>query len=39
MVMADEPALREARLRLLRRLESLILTLADISEMVPHTEA
>ena len=39
MVMADEPAVREARLRLLRRLESLILTLADISEMVPHTEA
>lgn len=39
MVMADDPALREARLRLLRRLESLILQLADISEMVPQTDA
>lgn len=39
MVMAEDPAVREARLRLLRRLESLILQLADISEMVPHTDA
>jgi glycyl-tRNA synthetase beta chain len=39
MVMADDPALREARLRLLRRLESLILQLADIAEMVPQTDA
>lgn len=39
MVMADDPAVRDARLRLLRRLESLILQLADISEMVPHTDA
>ncbi len=39
MVMADDPAVREARLRLLRRLESLILQLADISEMVPQSDA
>jgi len=38
MVMADEPGLREARLRLLRHLESLILQLADISEMVPQSD-
>ena len=38
MVMADEPALREARLRLLGRLEALILQLADVSEMVPQTD-
>lgn len=38
MVMADDPAVREARLRLLRRLESLILQLADISEMVPQSD-
>lgn len=35
MVMADDPKLRDARLRLLRRLEGLILQLADVSEMVP----
>jgi glycyl-tRNA synthetase beta chain len=35
MVMADDPKLRDARLRLLRRLESLILQLADVSEIVP----
>ncbi len=39
MVMADDPALREARLRLLRRLEALILQLADISEIVPQSDA
>ena len=39
MVMADDPALRAARLRLMRRLESLILQLADISEMVPQSES
>jgi glycyl-tRNA synthetase beta chain len=39
MVMADDPAVREARLRLLRRLESLILQLADVSEMVPQSDA
>ncbi len=35
MVMADDPKLRDARLRLLRRLEGLILQLADVSEIVP----
>jgi glycyl-tRNA synthetase beta chain len=34
LVMAPDPALRESRLRLLRRLEQLVLTLADISEIV-----
>ncbi len=34
LVMAPNPAVREARLRLLRRLEALILRLADISEIV-----
>ena len=35
MVMADDVKLRDARLRLLRRLEGLILQLADVSEIVP----
>ena len=35
MVMAEDEQLRDARLRLLRRLESLILQLADVSEIVP----
>ena len=35
MVMADDARLRDARLRLLRRLEGLILQLADVSEIVP----
>jgi glycyl-tRNA synthetase beta chain len=35
MVMADDAQLRDARLRLLRRLEGLILQLADVSEIVP----
>jgi glycyl-tRNA synthetase beta chain len=35
LVMAPDPTIREARLRLLRRLETLILKLADISEIVP----
>ena len=35
LVMADDPKLRDARLALMKRLESLILQLADISEMVP----
>jgi glycyl-tRNA synthetase beta chain len=35
LVMADEPQLREARLRLMKRLETLILQLADVSEIVP----
>jgi len=38
MVMADDPKLRDARLRLLRRLEGLILQLADVSEIVPEVE-
>jgi glycyl-tRNA synthetase beta chain len=35
MVMTDDATLRDARLRLLRRLEGLILQLADVSEIVP----
>ena len=35
MVMAEDPQLRDARLRLLKRLEGLILQLADVSEIVP----
>ena len=35
LVMAPDPAVRESRLRLLRRLEVLISNLADISEIVP----
>ncbi|MEY4096271.1 MAG: Glycine--tRNA ligase beta subunit [Acidobacteriota bacterium] len=35
MVMAEDPKLRDARLRLLKRLEGLILQLADVSEIVP----
>jgi len=34
MVMADDVKLRDARLRLLKRLEDLILQLADVSEIV-----
>jgi len=33
-VMADDPALRQARLQLMKRLEQLILQLGDISEIV-----
>ena len=33
-VMAEDPALRQARLRLMKRLERLILQLGDISEIV-----
>ena len=32
--MADDPVVRVARLRLMKRLERLILQLADISEIV-----
>ena len=39
MVMADDPAVREARLRLMRQLEALILQLADVSEMVPQSDS
>ncbi len=35
MVMTDDQKLRDARLRLLRRLEGLVLQLADVSEIVP----
>lgn len=35
MVMTDDEKLRDARLRLLKRLETLILRLADVSEIVP----
>jgi glycyl-tRNA synthetase beta chain len=35
LVMADDPALRQARLRLMKRLETLMLQLADVSEIVP----
>lgn len=37
LVMAEDPKLREARLALMKRLEGLILQLADISEMVPES--
>ncbi len=40
LVMADEPGLREARLRLLRQLEALILSNSrDVSEMVPQSDS
>ncbi len=35
MVMAEDPTLREARLRLMWQLEALVLQLADVSEIVP----
>jgi glycyl-tRNA synthetase beta chain len=38
-VMVDDPALRQARLRLMTSLARLILRLADISEIVPQTES
>ena len=37
-VMVEDPALRRARLRLMKRLERLIGQLADISEIVPEEE-
>ncbi|HEX5475066.1 MAG TPA: glycine--tRNA ligase subunit beta [Vicinamibacterales bacterium] len=37
-VMADDPRLRAARLRLMAALRDLVLALADISEIVPHTD-
>jgi glycyl-tRNA synthetase beta chain len=37
-VMVDDPALRKARLRLMKRLEQQILHIADISEIVSETE-
>jgi glycyl-tRNA synthetase beta chain len=39
MVMADNPSVRDARLRLMRQLEALILQLADVSEMVPQSDS
>ena len=38
-VMVEDPALRQARLRLMKSLARLILRLADISEIVPQTES
>jgi glycyl-tRNA synthetase beta subunit len=38
-VMADNPSVRDARLRLMRQLEALILQLADVSEMVPQSDS
>ncbi|MFA5911545.1 MAG: glycine--tRNA ligase subunit beta [Vicinamibacterales bacterium] len=38
MVMADDVTLRDARLRLLKRLEGLILQLADVSELVSESD-
>jgi glycyl-tRNA synthetase beta chain len=38
-VMVEDPALRKARLKLMKRLERLILRLADISEIVPEKES
>jgi len=38
MVMAEDPKLRDARLRLLKRLEGSILQLADVSEIVPEAD-
>jgi glycyl-tRNA synthetase beta chain len=37
LVMAEDPKLRDARLALMKRLETLILQLADVSEMVPES--
>jgi glycyl-tRNA synthetase beta chain len=38
LVMAEDARLRRARLRLMRRLEELVLRLADVSEIVPQAE-
>ncbi len=38
MVMADDPQLRDARLRLLKQLEDAVLQLADVSEIVPEAD-
>ena len=37
-VMVENKALRQARLRLMKRLEQLVLRMADISEIVSETE-
>ena len=36
-VMTDDPAVRDARLRLMKQVEQLILQLADVSEIVPES--
>ncbi len=38
-VMADDPTLRRARLRLMQQVEQVVLLLADVSEIVPETSA
>ena len=38
-VMVEDPALRQARLRLMTSLARLVLRLADVSEIVPQTES
>ena len=38
-VMAEDPTLRQARLRLMQRVEQVILQLADVSEIVPETSS
>jgi len=38
-VMVEDPGLKRARLRLMKRLERLILQIADVSEIVPQTES
>ena len=38
MVMAEDPDVQKARLRLMRQIQSLILQLADVSEMVPQSD-
>lgn len=38
LVMAEDARIRRARLRLMRRLEELVLRLADVSEIVPQAE-
>jgi hypothetical protein len=37
--MVEDPLLKTARLRLMKRLERLVLQLADVSEIVPQPES
>jgi glycyl-tRNA synthetase beta chain len=37
LVLAEDRSLRDARLRLMKRLETLVLQLADVSEIVPES--
>lgn len=39
LVMADDPAVRQARLLLMKTLERLVLQLADAAELVAHTDS